>query len=97
MQKSYNQLWKESGTTLSYKEWRRREDEKMASFNGVSPKDSLKNDPSYQKTMEEISKKSGYKTEISDNTIFGINKYVVYLGGLIIVGAIAYRIYQKRK
>jgi hypothetical protein len=98
MEKSYNQRWKESGTTLTYKEWRRREDEKMASFSGIPrPSDSLKNDPSYQKTITTLTKASGYQTEISDNTIFGINKYVVYLGGLLIVGAIAYKIYSKKK
>ena len=36
MEKSLNQRWKESNTTLSYKEWRRREDDKMASFDGLS-------------------------------------------------------------
>tara|TARA_R110000868_G_scaffold101361_4_gene279081 strand:+ start:1039 stop:1335 length:297 start_codon:yes stop_codon:yes gene_type:complete len=98
MEKSYNQRWKESGTTLTYKEWRRREDDKMASFNGIPrPSDSLKNDPSYQNTQKTITKESGYQTDISDDTIFGINKYVVYMGGLLIVGAIAYKIYAKKK
>jgi hypothetical protein len=98
MSKSLNQLYKESGTTLSYKEWRRREDEKMASFDGVkSPIDSLKNDANYLKTIDKMQKTSGYKNEISGNTIFGINKYALIVGGLIIVGAIAYKIYQKRK
>lgn len=60
MEKSYNQRWKESGTTLTYKEWRRREDDKMASFNGIpKPSDSLKNDPSYQNTQKTIIKESG--------------------------------------
>ena len=97
MEKSYNQRYKESGTTLTYKEWRRREDDKMSSFNGVSPSDSLKNDPSYQNTLKIINKESGFQNEISDNTIFGINKYVVYMGGLLIVGAIAYKVYTKNK
>ena len=98
MEKSYNQRWKESGTTLTYKEWRRREDDKMASFSGIpSPSDSIKNDPSYQNTIKKITRESGYQTEISDNTIFGINKYVLYMGGLLIVGAIAYKIYTKNK
>lgn len=99
MEKSLNQRWKESGTTLSYIEWRRREDEKMASFDGIpsiqAPK--LSDNPSFQKTMQDIAKKSGYKEEISRKTIFGINKYVVIFGALIIVGAVGYKIYQKNK
>jgi hypothetical protein len=94
MEKSLNQKWKESGTTLSYKEWRIREDEKMASFDGVLPSPTT---DSIQKTINEMQKKGGYKTEISGNTIFGINKYLIIFGGIIIVGAIGYQIYKKNK
>jgi hypothetical protein len=99
MEKSYNQRWKESGTTLSYKEWRRREDDKMASFDGLpsikAPK--ISDSPSYNKTLQDIAKSSGYKEEVSNKTIFGINKYVLMFGALIVVGAIGYKIYQKNK
>ena len=95
MEKSYNQRWKESGTTLTYKEWRRREDDKMASFDGMIPK--LQDTASFKKTQEEMQKKSGYQTDLSNKTIFGINKYVVYVGGFIILGAIGFTIYKKQK
>ena len=99
MEKSYNQRWKESGTTLSYKEWRRREDEKMASFDGIPsiPAPKISDSASYQKTIEEMSKASGYKEDISNKTIFCINKYVLMAGALIVIGAIGYKIYQKNK
>ncbi len=94
MEKSLNQKWKESGTTLSYKEWRIREDEKMASFDGALPSPST---DSIQKTIKEMQTKGGYKTETSDKTVLGINKYLLILGGVIIVGAIGYKIYKKNK
>lgn len=98
MEKSYNQRWKESGTTLSYKEWRRREDEKMASFSGiVSPKDSLKSDKSFNLTKQKMTEESGFKKETTNTTTLGIKNYILVLGGLIIVSAIAYKIYKKNK
>lgn len=96
--KSYNQRYKESGTTLSYKEWRRREDDKMASFDGVKiPSPSLSDSALFQQTQKELSEKSGYKSDISNKTTFGIPSYVLVLGGILIVGAIAYKIYKTKK
>lgn len=97
MEKSLNQLYKESGTTLSYKEWRKREDEKMASFGGNIKPPSLQDSTSFEKTKEEMNKIGGYKETISNKTIFGINKYVIIVGGVLIVSAIAYKIYKNRK
>jgi hypothetical protein len=99
MEKSLNQRWKESGTTLTYKEWRRREDEKMASFDGLSniPKINIGDNPSYQKTMKELAKKGGYTEEVSNKTVLGINKKILLLGALIIVGAVGYKLYKKYK
>ena len=93
MKKSLNQLYKESGTTLSYKEWRKREDDKMASFSTI-PKPSLQDSTSYQDVKMKM---QGVKTELSGKTILGINKYVLIIGGLIIVSAIAFQIYKKQK
>ena len=94
MEKSYNQMWKDSGTTLSYKEWRRREDDKMASFDGITP---IQETDSYKKTQEEIAKKSGYKKDISGKTTFGINNGVLILAGILIFGSIGYVIFKKKK
>ena len=34
IEKSANQLWRESGTTLSFKDWLNREKKKFVNFNG---------------------------------------------------------------
>jgi hypothetical protein len=96
--KSYNQRYKESGTTLSYKEWRKREDDKMSSFDGVKiPSPSLQDSASYNQTLNEINKVVGFKTDISKKTTLGIPTYLFIVGGLIIVGAIGYKIYKSKK
>ena len=92
MSKSLNQLYKESGTTLSYKEWRKREDDKMASF--AMEKPSLQDSTSYQGLKTQM---QGVKTELSGKTVLGINKYALIVGGLVIVSAIAFQIYKKQK
>jgi hypothetical protein len=93
--KSYNQQYKESGTTLTYKEWRKREDEKMASFDGYP---SIKLDTSaLEQAKEELLNKGGLKSKISSNKTLGIPNYVLVLGGLLIVSAIGYKIYKNRK
>jgi hypothetical protein len=96
MQKSLNQLYKESGTTLTYKEWRKREDEKMASFDGI-PSPTIKDSLPFQQAQQDINKIGGFKTDISNDTIFGINKYVIILGGLIVTASLGYVIYKKIK
>lgn len=96
MEKSWNQRYRESGTTLSYKEWRKREDEKMASFDGI-PSPSLSDSSSFKQTVAEMQRAGGLKEDISGNTIFGINKYVVIVAGIVIVSAIAYTVYKKAK
>jgi hypothetical protein len=96
MQKSYNQLYKESGTTLSYKDWRKREDEKMASFDAI-PTPNIKDSVKYQDLQKELLVRQGYKTEISNKTVFGLNKYYFVIGGILILSAIGYNIYKKRK
>lgn len=96
---SLNQQWKQSGTTLSYKEWRKREDEKMKSFDGpvnttILPIDSAS---VLKQGQENLAKASGFKTQISNKTVFGIPKPIIFIGAAIIVGAIGYAIYKKSK
>lgn len=97
MEKSLNQKWKESGTTLSYKEWRIREDEKMASFDGVVIPQPTVDSSNIKNALKDLQTKGGYQTDTSNKTIFGINKYVLGFGALIVVGAIGYKIYKKSK
>jgi hypothetical protein len=100
MEKSLNQRWKESGTTLSYKEWRRREDDKMASFDGLpsvtknTARDTMSAE--FEKKKQELKSMGGFKETISGKTVFGINKYVIIVAAVILVGAVGYKIYKKR-
>jgi hypothetical protein len=97
MEKSLNQKYKESNTTLSYKEWRRREDEKMASFNGSLPSPNLSNNPNFQKTIGEMDAIGGVKKDISKKTTLGIPNSMLVMGTIIILGAVAYKVYTKYK
>jgi hypothetical protein len=47
--------------------------------------------------MEELESKSGVKKEISNKTTFGIPNSVLAIGTIILVGAIAYKVYSKYK
>lgn len=98
MEKSLNQRWKESNTTLSYKEWRRREDDKMASFDGLSSiKEKVVGSSILDKAKADMKVKGGYKEEISTKNVLGINKYVLVVGAILIVGAIGYKLYKRKK
>ena len=97
MEKSLNQKYKESKTTLSYKEWRKREDEKMASFTGSLPSPNLSNNPNFQKTIAEMEVLGGVKKDISKKTTLGIPNSVLVIGTIIILGAVAYKVYIKYK
>jgi hypothetical protein len=99
MEKSLNQQWKESGTTLSYKEWRRREDEKMSSFDGVSipKKIDIRDSTNFQQTQKEMQQRGGYKSDSEQKTTLGIKNYVLVIGAIIIIGAIGYKIYKNKR
>ena len=99
MEKSLNQQWKESGTTLSYKEWRRREDEKNLSFDGVSipKKIDMRDSTNFQQTQKEMQQKGGYKSDSEQTSTLGIKNYILVIGALIIVGAIGYKIYKNKR
>ena len=111
MEKSANQLWKDSNTSLSFKDWIEREkskgvfipNKKFMNFGGVDTDYSIKNS-SIKDTLN-ISK-DRFKEElglnkkpavISKSKLFGLNKGVLIVSTLLIVGAVGYKIYQKRK
>lgn len=93
-------MWKESGTDLSYKEWRRMyDDDNELNFDKIEiPKiPPLKDNPMFKKTMSDLSKASGLKEDVSGKTTLGINKNILIIASIIIVGAIGYKIYQIKK
>jgi LPXTG-motif cell wall-anchored protein len=91
MQKSANKLWKESGTTLPFKEWIEREKQKFnyqddnRSFDGLS--------------LDTYSLNTGVSSTSSSTTktFFGLSNTTLIIAGLIIVGASGFYIYKKVK
>ena len=106
-QKSPNKIWRESGTSLSFADWIQREKDKGAfltnkKFENFANVDGEIDDATW---LEEVKKQNRIDLGIDkpnddkpkDNTFLGLNKTVLLLSGLIILGAIGYKIYQKRK
>jgi len=94
-EKSANQLWKESGTTLSFKDWIEREKEKGMLIPNKTVNDSIaliKNTIGIQNGNDVVT-----LAETNTNTVLGLNKWVLISSVLIIVGAVGYSIYKKRK
>jgi hypothetical protein len=107
-QKSPNRLWRDSGTSLSFADWIQREKEKGAfmqnkKFENFSNANGIKSPQEFvQDSIEQIKIDLGIEQPINDpnkkdNTFVGLNKGILVLSALIILGAIGYKIYQKRK
>ena len=109
--KSKNQLWKESGTTLRFKDWLERE----ASKGTILSKEQLlnaegENDILDTKALEDtlsinntdkFEKILGINNEneakVNKNNFLGLNKWVLISSVVLIAGAIGYRLYTKKK
>ena len=97
--KSANQIWKESGSTLSFKNWLQREKDKgrflpnkqLMEFNSIDGDSELSDN---QKIIQETLKKN--KSNEVPNKV-GLDKVVIMGSVLLVLGGIAYKIYQKRK
>jgi hypothetical protein len=90
MEKSANKLWRESGSTLSFKEWIDRENQKkesvVANFIGEDLVDKTLNNTSTQNSGE-----------LNTKSVLGLNKGVVILSSLLIVGSLSYYFYMRLK
>ena len=87
MEKSASQLWRESGTSLSFKDWIQREKDK-----GVEIKNKLLED--VVDSFKEANETDTIKTKRFD---FGIPKWVVYTGVSILTFAVVYKLYKAKK
>jgi hypothetical protein len=107
MEKSANKRWKESGSTLSFKEWIERENKKnepfegdFIPFQGETQMNAVGSD-SIKKTIDEAKKDlieaSGYKLEANKANVLGLNKGVLVFSTLLIVGSLSFYFYQKYK
>jgi len=114
--KSANQLWKESNSTLSFKDWLEREknkgifipNRKFLIVNGIdttqvdrvleeantkavnSILDTTKFEDALGMTKKNVVNKDG-------NKFIGLNKWLLISSLVVIGGAIAYKIYNKKK
>ena len=98
MEKSANKRWKESGSTLSFKEWIDRENKKkesegtFLSFSAPSPSDYIKDT---LRTNKEEMLSSQYKPTEDTSKVLGLDRNVVVFSGLLIAGALGYYFYTK--
>ena len=101
-EKSMNKLWKESGTTLSFKEYVDRENKKKSSegnfFNltGTETVSAL-----IDKTISDTTKvtipKTGLKSTANPNLVLGLDKRIIIFSAVLIVASIGYYVYVKNK
>jgi hypothetical protein len=98
-EKSANQIWKESGTTLSFRDWLEREKEKGSYIPNKMITDTTSTIKSNIKAKLGIpDANSSYTVNVSNpNTILGLNKWVL-LGSVILIGGIiTFKVYNKYK
>lgn len=105
MEKSANKKWKESGSTLTFKEWIDRENKKNESseqssfipFDGVPAPDTSSINDSLRQAENEILVASGYKTQPSSSKVFGLDKNILVFSGILLVSSIGVYFYLKSK
>jgi len=99
IEKSANQLWRESGTTLSFKDWLNREKKKFVNFNGdanvIMVNRPLNNQ--IKDTLSSIRESVGYKKESTGKTVFGMNKNILIFLGVGLVAFATYKFIKARK
>lgn len=91
--KSANQHWKESGTTLPFKEWIERE---KAKNKFLIDKRLNEEGEKILNDLKQFNEKNDYRTN-SSGTILGINKYVFALFSVATAAGIVYIIAKKGK
>lgn len=94
-QKSANQIWKESGTTLKFSDWIEREKAKGSFIPNKMVSDTT---ALIRKNLGLVAKDSSYIVNPkNDNLILGLNKWILLSSLVVISGAVAYSIYIKNK
>jgi hypothetical protein len=97
--KSANKLWKESGTTLSFKEWIDRENKKKEPqklyFESNLVKDTL--DKSKEEIKDVIRNEFPDTPEITKNKTLGLSNAIIIGSTLLILGSLGVYFYKKYK
>jgi hypothetical protein len=105
MEKSANKKWKESGTTLTFKEWIERENQKKEPEGNFIPFDATPTSNSnvvqeiLDSSKQSIEETAGYKTpeKANPNLVLGLDKKILIFSSLLIVGSLAYYFYDRLK
>ena len=102
LEKSANKRWKESGTTLTFKDWIDRDNKKKESqegnflpFDSVKPSDVVKD--TLDKAKLNLYSNSGYKPQETKGKILGLDNGVIIFSSLLIIGSIGFYFYKKLK
>ena len=88
-------MYKESGSTLPFTQWLNREKAKGVVIPQKGVSDTI--DEELQKELVGVNENEFSNFTDNKKTIFGLNKTILILSGVIIIGAIAYKIYVKKK
>ena len=102
--KSANKRWKESGTTLSFKEWIDRENKKDEPSGNFLPFESNLIEQSLNQGKETSVRDTirsqvnyGYKPTATGKSVFGINNTIIIFSGILIVGSLGFYFFNKLK
>jgi hypothetical protein len=99
MEKSANKRWKESGTSLSFKEWIDRENKKNEPQGNFLPFESdIRNqlqDAIRNEVGDEL--RTGYKPTAENKKVFGLDKGVLIFSGILIAGSLGMYFYKRLK
>jgi hypothetical protein len=107
MEKSANKKWKESGSTLSFKDWIDRENRKKefeGNFIPFIPEPSSNTiqdviNTTLNRSRMENQLTAGYRTaeQADKSKVLGLDKRILVFSTLLIVGSVTYYFYQKLK
>jgi hypothetical protein len=98
-QKSANKRWKESKSSLSFKEWISRENNKKEAEGNFLPFVAGSIQDTLNRSKEEIRATAGFKTtaQEDESKVFGLDKGVLIFSSLLIVGSLGFYFYGKLK
>ena len=95
VEKSANQLWRESKTSLSFSDWIQREKDKGNFLLNKKVQDTLAD---WRTDLGIGVSNTNSPSNHNDNSTFvGLDKRVIYVSLLIVALGIGYKIYQKNK
>ena len=98
MEKSANQRWKESGSTLTFKEWIDRENKKKDGIENFLPfdsTDSINPDDVIKETIQSMDDK---QRETEDKSkILGLDKTTLVFSTILIAGSLTYFFIKRAK